>query len=102
VAEIIEQWPTITRTRKSIYPWDEWTDGNIRQAKEGEDFASSLKTFVQGLYAYAARHDIKVEVRTAPADGVVAFRFVPSGENVAVADDSNVPYDTSEQAPEAA
>ena len=80
VAEILEQWPTITRTRKSIYPWDEWTDGNIRQAKEGEDFSSSLKTFVQGLYAYANRHGAKVEVRTAPADGVVAFRFVPAGE----------------------
>lgn len=80
MAEIIEQWPTITRTRKSIYPWDEWTDGQIRQVTEGSDFVSSLKTFVQGLYAYAARHGAKVEVRTAPSDGVVAFRFVPSGE----------------------
>lgn len=85
MAEIIEQWPTITRTRKSIYPWSEWTDGNIWQAKEQVDFTSSLKTFVQGLYAYAARHDVKVEVRTAPGDGVVAFRFVPPGESAVVA-----------------
>lgn len=84
MAEIIEQWPTITRTRKSIYPWSEWMDGNIRQATEGKDFTSSLKTFVQGLYAHAARHGVKVEVRTAPAEGVVCFRFITEAE-VAVA-----------------
>lgn len=80
MAEVIQEWPSIVRVRKSIYPWDSWTDGNIWQAKEKEDFVSSLKTFVQGLYAYAARHGVKVEVRTAPTDGIVAFRFVPAGE----------------------
>lgn len=89
MAEIITEWPSIVRTRKSIYPWEEWTDGNIRQASEGVDFVSSLKTFVQGLYAYAARHNVKVEVRTAPSDGVVAFRFVSDAETNGASADSN-------------
>lgn len=76
MAEILNQWPDITRVRTSRYPWDTWTDGQIRSVKEGEDFTSSLKTFVQGLYAYGKRHDLKVEVRTAPAEGLVAFRFI--------------------------
>lgn len=78
MATKIDVFPALVRQRSSIYPWGEWTDGSIWQAKEGEDFVSSLKTFVQGLYAHAKRHDLKVEVRSAPGDGVVAFRFIPS------------------------
>lgn len=80
MAEILESWPNISRTRTSKYPWGEWTDGSIWQVKEGEDFASNLKTFVQGLYAYGKRHELKVEVRADAAQGIAAFRFVPSAQ----------------------
>lgn len=86
MAQMIDQWPEITRTRKSRYPWDEWANGAIWQVQEGTDFDSSLKTFVQGLYAYAKRHESKVEVRSEPASGVVAFRFVPKGPQDVTAD----------------
>jgi len=75
----IDSMPVTTRTRKSIYPWDEWTDGSIWQVTEGEDFTSSPKTFVQGCYAHAKRHGLKVEVRSV-GESVVVFRFVPAGE----------------------
>lgn len=91
MAEIITEFPTITRTRKSLYPWAEWMDGQIRQVREKEDFDSSLKTFVQGLYAHAKRHDIKVEVRTAVEEGIVCFRFLV---DAAV----SVPVDTQDEA----
>jgi hypothetical protein len=84
VAEVLDTWPSITRTRSSRYPWDAWTNGQIWAVREEQDFASSLKTFVQGLYAYAKRHATKVEVRTAPTEGLVAFRFV-TDEQEAVA-----------------
>ena len=84
MARIIEEWPSITRTRASRYPWAEWTNGAIWEVREAEDFSSNLKTFVQGLYAYGKRHGMKVEVRTSPDDGVVAFRFI-SGAQVAAA-----------------
>lgn len=82
MAERVTEFPTVARQRKSIYPWDEWTDGSIWQVTEGVDFTSSLKTFVQGAYAHAKRHDLKVEVRTVTGEeghGVVVFRFVPAG-----------------------
>lgn len=84
MAEVLDQWPTITRTRQSRYPWGEWTNGAIWQVREGDDFESNLKTFVQGLYAYAKRHDLKVEVRTDPTNGIAAFRFISGAQEVEV------------------
>lgn len=82
MAEVITEWPSIMRnsTRKSRYPWNEWTDGQIRKVVAGEDFESTLKTFVQGLYAYAKRNGYKVEVRQDTANDAAAFRFIPKGE----------------------
>lgn len=82
MATRVTEFPALSRARKSIYPWDEWTDGSIWQVKEGEDFTSNLKTFVQGCYAHAKRHGIKVEVRTIPDQGVVVMRFVPADAQV--------------------
>lgn len=76
MAEMIHEWPSITRTRTAKYPWSEWTNGAIWQAKEGADFESTTKTFVQGLYAYGKRHGLKVEARTNAEGGLVAFRFM--------------------------
>ena len=80
MATRIDEFPPTTRNRKSIYPWDEWTDGSIWQVKEGEDFVSTPKTFIQGCYAHAKRHGIKVEVRSVGDSGAVVFRFIPAGE----------------------
>lgn len=92
MAEILDTWPTITRTRQSRYPWSEWTNGQIWQVKAGEDFESNIKTFVQGLYAYGKRHGLKVEVRTDMDNDIAAFRFVPGA---ASSDSSDVEQDTA-------
>lgn len=90
MAERVTEFPVVARTRKSIYPWAEWTDGSIWQAKVGVDFTSSVKTFVQGCYAHAKRHDIKVEVRSVPEDGIVVFRFVPADATSVALDEAAV------------
>lgn len=82
MAEVLDQWPSITRTRSSKYPWSDWSNGAIWQVTAGADFDSSLKTFVQGLYAYAKRHDLKVEVRADNDQNLAAFRFVPKAQVV--------------------
>lgn len=84
MAEVLTEWPSIVRTRQSRYPWSDWTNGQIWKVKEGDDFESNLKTFVQGLYAYGKRHGLKVEVRTDPTAGIAAFRYI-SGTQEAVA-----------------
>lgn len=82
MAQILQEWPSISRTRTSKYPWAQWTNGEIWQVKTGEDFESNVKTFVQGLYAYAKRHDMKVEVRTDADNEIAAFRFVTGTQTV--------------------
>jgi hypothetical protein len=90
VAQILQEWPTIQRTRTSKYPWDSWTNGEIWQVRAGEDFQSNVKTFVQGLYAYAKRHGMKVEVRADSDNDFAAFRFIPRGEQVVDASQTEV------------
>lgn len=80
MAEVLTEWPSIVRTRQSRYPWSDWTNGQIWKVKEGEDFESNLKTFVQGLYAYGKRHGLKVEVRTDPNAGIAAFRYITDAQ----------------------
>lgn len=82
MAQVLQEWPSISRTRQSKYPWSEWTDGEIWQVRKGEDFTSDVKTFVQGLYAYAKRHDMKVEVRTDADNDIAAFRFIAGAQSV--------------------
>jgi hypothetical protein len=82
MAQVLQEWPTISRTRQSKYPWSEWTDGEIRQVRKDEDFTSDVKTFVQGLYAYAKRHNMKVEVRTDADNDIAVFRFVAGAQSV--------------------
>lgn len=82
MAEVIAEWPSIVRTRSAKYPWAEWSDGQIWKVAEGEDFESNLKTFVQGLYAFAKRHSMKVEARTDVPNSTVAFRFITGPQSV--------------------
>lgn len=82
MAEMIDAFPAISRTRAAKYPWAEWTNGAIWKVSEGIDFESNPKTFGQGLYAFAKRHEMKVEVRTDPTNGVVMFRFLTGAQTV--------------------
>lgn len=96
MAQILNEWPSISRTRSSKYPWESWTNGEIWQVRKDDDFTSDVKTFVQGLYAYAKRHDLKVEVRTDAEKEIAAFRFV-AGAQIVQTDQAPV----DEQAPAA-
>ena len=85
MAEVLTEWPTIVRTRKAKYPWDEWTNGEIWKVSKGDDFDSEPKTFVQGLYAHAKRHGGKVKVGTLGEDAVVFSFSNPEGSSSATA-----------------
>lgn len=69
---------SVTQKRNRLYPWEEWTDGGARRAKQGKDFKISPKMFAQTVYSYARRNKIPVTVGV--HDDSVEFQFFPNGK----------------------
>ena len=46
-------------TCKAAYPWEVWTDGLTRKVVKGVDYECSTASFVQGIYSYGKRHNMK-------------------------------------------
>lgn len=53
MARVVDSPP---RGPNNRYPWDQWADGQIWEARQGEDFDVSLKSFRQYIVVWAARH----------------------------------------------
>lgn len=74
MASVISEMPK--STRKSKYPWSEWTDGKARKATKGQDFDGTAISFRQALYAHANNSDPKLTVETQIVnDNEVLFKF---------------------------
>lgn len=72
MAERVEN--AVAPRRRRFYPWDEWTDGSIWRAKEGEDFTCSPASFQTALHL-RARQENKVVTTGSPETGIVEFQF---------------------------
>lgn len=65
---------------RSIYPWNEWTDGSWWEARKDEDFVTPVLSFRSTLYTYASRYDLTVETRR--VGDSMFFKFQdPAAEN---------------------
>lgn len=55
IIENPETWgsPDQRRTPHRNYPWNEWSDGQWREAVRGEDFDCRVQSFVTALYHHA-------------------------------------------------
>jgi hypothetical protein len=70
-------WDIPTTRRK--FPWDEWTNGEMWQAIEGEDFAANHAVFKSQLRTRAEKLKMNVQTRVEkPENGSVSvfFQFV--------------------------
>lgn len=65
---------TIQRTRKSAYPWEQWTDGEVWEVRRNEDFTCTVPSMLAALWTRAKKMEMKAEV--ASQGDVVQFRFV--------------------------
>lgn len=63
---------------RTSYPWDEWMDGQVREATRGVDFTCTPAGFQAAVKNHARRHG-KV-VQTSRNGDKVTFRFSPRGE----------------------
>ena len=59
--------------RPERYPWKRWTDGKVRRAMKGRDFACSVHGFVGTAHSYAKRNGLKVT--TVVVGDSVEFQF---------------------------
>ena len=69
---------TSDKPKATVYPWDEWMDGNIWEAREGRDYTISTKSFKDNL-KYQARSKnmtLKYDVSTFRGAEVVIFQFI--------------------------
>lgn len=49
--------------RTPIYPWEQWTDGQIRELVQGEDFYSEATSFRTLIHRTARRRGLKAKTR---------------------------------------
>lgn len=77
-----------TKGSKPLYPWDNWTDGNIWSVVHGVDFESAPGSFVVYLYHRAKQMDkrvrISIERGKRGKPDVVVFQFYEGEPEVAV------------------
>lgn len=74
--------------RPSLYPWDDFTNGEIWKAVAGTDFQTSLNGFRSTLTAHAKRkgYILKADVHkpTSVSPGYVVFQFIKTNKPAAV------------------
>lgn len=59
--------------RKPIYPWDEWTDGKIRELVQGIDFESEITSFRVLIHRTARKRGLKAKTRVTDVGIMVSF-----------------------------
>ncbi len=59
---------------KAAYPWQLWTDGKPRIARQGVDFFASTQSFRNVLYSYARKHGLMCHTSLRD-NNEVYFRF---------------------------
>jgi hypothetical protein len=64
------------RKGAGIYPWAEWTDGEIWLIEQGKDFKVRVETMVSMLRTRAATVErCKVRVSQDKREGTIVFQF---------------------------
>lgn len=64
--------------KPAIYPWDEWMDGQWREATRGEDYSATTRSFRSSLIHRASTRGYRIQTHL--TDAGVLFRFTPKTE----------------------
>ncbi len=74
MSEILESYNFTSSGRKSIYPYDEWFDGQIWKLTKGFDFECQPNSLRQAFYKAANRKGIRIHVSLLANGDVVVQR----------------------------
>ncbi len=80
MAKVLKNHSFSKRGAHRKYPWNEWTDGKVRETTKGEDFPGDPSSFRIRLYGKA--REVGKKVRTEVYGDTVMFQFYdPKEEN---------------------
>jgi len=70
MSEITKDFDFSRMGRPRLYPWDEWSDGQIRILRKGTDFDCEADSIQNGIYVYARRMGYKASTKRISWDQV--------------------------------
>jgi hypothetical protein len=76
MAEIIEAYSFPAKGHRSMYPWDEWLDGQARKLTRPFDFKGSARCLQTNAARVARERGLRIQTRI-PDDNTVILRAVP-------------------------
>ncbi|CAG7625954.1 MULTISPECIES: hypothetical protein [Streptomycetaceae] len=62
--------------KQSKYPFWDWADGNVWEARRGEDFDVEPRAFLAAARAYAKKNDLRLRHKVEDQK-VAVFQFLP-------------------------
>lgn len=75
MAELLKTMPQ-RKARATVHPWGEWTDGQVRKIKQGEDFSGKLEPMRVRLYSKARELGKKLEILVDRKDETITFQML--------------------------
>lgn len=64
------------RKNASVYPWEEWSDGQIRKLTRGIDFTCKVSSFQNAAYWWARKNGLTASTNIVRVDQVM-LRIAP-------------------------
>jgi hypothetical protein len=77
MAEIANDFVFARTGRPSLYPWDEWSDGQTRIVERFVDFHCAMDSFTNHVHTWARRHGFRARTQTVAVNRI-AIRMEPT------------------------
>jgi len=75
MAEVLKAMPK-RKPRARRHPWDEWTDGQVRKIKRGQDYAGTTEAMRVRLYSVARDSKKKLEIVVDREADEITFQMI--------------------------
>ena len=78
MSKVVSDFPLIPRSNRGgvrKYPWEEWSDGQVRMLTKGEEFSTSLKVMRLSIAGRARSIGKKSRCVTDKENGVLYFKI---------------------------
>lgn len=78
MGQVLKSFPAKKPGRPVTYPWDEWTDGQVRRLFRGEDFQANPKSFRVTIHRTAKNRALKAKTHIESDDAIIVRFYDPN------------------------